>query len=222
MTETFDAREAGLSITRAHRYLKHSFSEIATLLRTCDTQFGSVWRSLDSYVTWDNSASITSPEQWIPRYFRRFWRESMGKTSPTRWQRALAMDIWIDVDLPNHGTDEPWVGCYVFEALEPSGIDGWRTMWMSQIAEEPVYSMRWAPGLEHRAFEWSTLKTPREGERFQVCGYFLRLTDIGSADNLEKMVTGPLVALANGWSVDKLPQPLPVWSLNRSRSDLVP
>ena len=83
--------------------------------------------------------------------------------------------------------------------------------------------MVWAPDLKHRAFEWSELKTPREGERFRICGYFLRLTDLQSADDLRKMITDPLLALANGWSVDKLPHPLPEWSFDRGPiGDLVP
>lgn len=209
-----DARAAGRSITSAHSYLKGSFGEIATLLRTADAQFAAsspAWKSLSSAVTWENSASLANPEQWIPRFFRRFWYESTGGKVSTAWKRALALDIWVDVDRETHGTDEPWIGCYTFKALEPAGLDRWQSEWIASIAS-PDYDMKWATGYENRAFDWSSPRETQKGQRFQACGYFLRLTDVQSAVDVRKMITEPLIALTSGWNVDKLPHPLPEWS----------
>jgi hypothetical protein len=210
-----DSRSAGRSIASAYQYLKGSFGELATLLRTADAQlagFSPNWKSLSSAVTWERSASLANPEQWIPRFFRRFWYESPGSKVPAAaWNRALALDIWVEVERETHGTDEPWIGCYAFRALEPNGLEGWQPEWIASIASAE-YDMKWAPGYENRAFDWSSLREMQESQRFQVCGYFLRLTDVQSAADVSKMITEPLVALASGWNVEKLPQPLPDWS----------
>lgn len=218
MSDNLDPRAAGLSITNAHRHLKASFGEIAQLLRTADAQFDSGsprMLSLDGAVTWERSASLANPEQWIPKFFRRFWREAIAPEHPTRWRRAVALDIWVDVEGAIHGTDEPYIGCYAFGTDEPDGIEGWWGEWIGWIGETE-YAMRWEPGYENRAFAPSRLVKVQKGQTFEVSGYFLKLTDIRSAEDLSRMVTGPLISLTHGWSIEKLPHPLPEWSFSKA------
>jgi hypothetical protein len=44
----------------------------------------------------------------------------------------------------------------------------------------------------------------------RMCGYYLKLTDIKSEEDLDTLVVKPLLALEDGWEVAKLP-PLPKW-----------
>src|SRR5712691_8380963 len=108
----FDSRTAGRVILEQVACQQSTFRDIAALLKTADAQLsGSGFRSHDSAVTWQNSGSVQSPDQWLPRWFARVWRVESKDRS---WKKALA--IYLCIDPENARSREPWMGCYVLEA----------------------------------------------------------------------------------------------------------
>jgi hypothetical protein len=75
-------------------------------------------------------------------------------------------------------------------------------------ARAEYFDLRWCKGYEGRAFEWTAAKDPKIPVR--VSGYYLKLTDLLSAEDVSRAIVKPLLDLYNGWATTKLP-PLPTW-----------
>lgn len=205
MKEDHDSREAGKSIAKAFQFLKETNIQISTFLKTLDNIFGGMEKSLvptdSTTVTWDNSAAIYKPAQWIPRYFSRIWREPPPNPNKYAWYKGFAVHIQLDFHADKND-NEPWVGCYVLESLKKNGCDSWRTYWLSNTHD--YFKLIYPHNFEKRAFSWSDPKDAKSTP-VRICGYWLNLTDVRSEKDLRKMIVEPLIDLDGGWDVNKLP-----------------
>jgi len=201
---TFDAAVAGRSIKDAFDFLRGTFVDVSTLLSTVDSQFSSSeqnppWRDLAPYaaITWENSSAHYAPEKWIPRYFIRVWWED-GEAEREGCKAAV-----LHLTFDDAGEEEPWIGCYLIESLAPFKGNDWSYDWFRNL--EGSFEVRWT-GKDKEAFFWSDAKE-ESGIPCKICGYYLNLTDVRSADDVRALIVEPLVKLAKEWNVEVLPRP---------------
>ncbi len=205
MSSEVDPKEAARSIREAYSFLARTHAEIAKLLTTADAVFGEcspAWESDDTAVTWENSSSIHNPGKWMPRFFMRVWKHP-GK-SGENWHRAAVLHVVMrDNEDPKA---DPWLGCYLFEAIPRDGLSDWSLWWVDSAGEDTLFNVEHTPeDAEFESFGWSEPKD-KEKTPVRVCGYYLALTRVSSTEDVRRLVVEPLISLEDGWDPDKLPE----------------
>jgi hypothetical protein len=119
MSEMDERREAGRNIRRAYEFLLATHNSIAQIFRSADqilSERQPPWLSNYKGASWNNSSSIDYPDKWIPRFFTRAWTRTEENG---RWKRALAFYV------SEYGEEviEPWMGCFLVEAVRDDGFD---------------------------------------------------------------------------------------------------
>jgi hypothetical protein len=203
----FDPRAAGVSIIQGLAFVRDTFRDINRLLETIDAIFNQErprWEAIESQVTWENSTIIGRPDQWLPRHFWRMYRKD---PKPKTWSRAAIIDV--ELQSQRGLTHEPWIGCYLLDSPKVKPIGEWSGSWVHAMNEPDSTELQWIDGMERQAFGWTEIQKKGD-DPIKATGYFLRLTDLRSAEDVTRLIVQPIAALDREWALSALPK-LPMW-----------
>ena len=210
MTNSYDPREAGKSITEAYCFLKDAYRQINELYRTAEAFFGECsppWTADAPVLTWDNSTAPNSADRWIPRWFSRSWKRI--EEDDEGWRSIASLFVYLE-DKDGRNIPEPWACCILLEPTRPDSPQDWNRWMVSDAAwgnTKTYKPQRWLDKEAENVFNWTDSKK----WSVRACGYYLALTDIKDEKDVRQLIVDPLVALSEGWDKAKVPQKLIQW-----------